>query len=218
MPDTVEPPSDRSVEPVAEPFTHVSPAIDAPTPEQTRVLEPALWTIAKTLQAMHAAEPNLGMISETLKAIQEQVRFADAKASFIAAPNVVLVGYMASQVDKLLSLPHDQRHVLFWMSVVFVLTYAVMAVLSLAHVVLVVMPRHGSLGTGGRTHFGHVVGQYGIDHRRYSHDLRSMSTHDWAADLAGQIVEVSHIARRKHALIGRAAVYMAWSLAAWRWR
>jgi hypothetical protein len=42
-----------------------------------------------------------------------------------------------------------------------------------------------------------------------------MSTDDWATDLAGQIVEVSHIARRKHALIGHAAVWMAWSLVAW---
>ncbi len=160
-------------------------------------------------------QPNLAMIAETLKAMHEQVRFADAKASFIAAPNVVLFGYMATQVDKLAAVAASGRHVVFWVAVLLVLSYAVTAVLSLGHVVLTVMPRHVSLGTTGRTHFGHVVGQYGTDHERYRRDLLAMSTDDWAGDLAGQIVEVSHIARRKHALIGRAAVWMAWSLAAW---
>jgi hypothetical protein len=155
------------------------------------------------------------MIAESLRAMHEQVRFADAKASFIAAPNVVLFGYMATQTDKLTAVAASGRHVAFWVAVALVLAYAVTAVVSLAYVVLVVLPRHVSLGTTGRTHFGHVVGQYGTDHERYVRDLCSMSTDDWATDLAGQIVEVSHIARRKHALIGHAAVWMAWSLVAW---
>lgn len=162
-----------------------------------------------------APKPNLAMIAETLKAMHEQVRFADAKASFIAAPNVVLFGYMAGQADHLAAVAAAGRHAVFWTAVLLVTTYAVAAIVSLVNVVMAVMPRQVSLGTEGRTHFGHVIGQYGTDHERYSQDLRSMTDDQWATDLAGQIVEVSHIARRKHALVARAAWWMAWSLAAW---
>jgi hypothetical protein len=160
-------------------------------------------------------EPNLHMIAETSKAIHEQVRFADAKASFIAAPNVVLFGYMANQADKLLAVGAADRHVAFWLAVVLVVAYAATAVVSLTYVVLVVMPRHVSLGADGRTHFGHVVQQYGTDLGRYRQDLMAMSTAAWARDLAGQVMEVSHIAYRKHSLIRRASIWTAWSLATW---
>jgi hypothetical protein len=161
------------------------------------------------------SEPNLHMIAETSKAIHEQVRFADAKASFIAAPNVVLFGYMANQADKLLAVAPAGRHVAFWVAVALVAIYAVTAVVSLAYVVLVVMPRHVSLGSDGRTHFGHVVQLYGTDLARYRRDLVGMSTDDWAQDLAGQVMEVSHIAHRKHSLIRRASMWTACSLATW---
>ena len=159
--------------------------------------------------------PDLGMIAETLKAMHEQVRFADAKASFIAAPNVVLLGFMAAQADKLAAVGSGGRHVLFWVATGLVLVYAVVAAGSLTYVVLVVLPRHVSLGTNGRTHWGHVVARYGTDHVRYGRDLRAMTADDWAADLAGQVVEVCHIAHRKYGLIRHAAVWMAWSLACW---
>ena len=60
-----------------------------------------------------------------------------------------------------------------------------------------------------------MIAGYGVDHERYRRDLRAMTTDDWADELAGQAVEVSHIAGRKHRMIGRASRWMAASLALW---
>ena len=96
-------------------------------------------------------EPNLSKIAGALKAMQEQVRFADAKASFIAAPNVLLISYTATHTDRLLAVPVGGRHAIFWVAAGLLVAYGVSAVASLADVVVTVMPRPVTLVPGGRT-------------------------------------------------------------------
>lgn len=162
-----------------------------------------------------ALEPNLEMISATLKGIQEQVRFADAKASFIAATNVLLFGFIASQADKLSAVPASARQVGYWLALTFLILYAVAAFISVGHIIFSVMPRFGELAPQCKTHFAHVLRNYGKDYGRYCTDVKAMTTCDWAGDLASQVVEVCHIADVKHRLIRRASILTIISFALW---
>jgi hypothetical protein len=167
------------------------------------------------VQAAITNEPNLEMISSTLKGVQEQIRFADAKASFIAAMNVLLFGFIASQADRLSSVPNTARHVWFWFALVFLILYAVAAFFSVGHVIYAVMPRFGELAPQCKTHFAHVLRNYGKDHGRYCTDVKAMTNCDWANDLASQVVEVCHIADIKHRLIRKASIWTIISLLLW---
>ena len=167
------------------------------------------------VQAAVTNEPNLEMISSTLKGIQEQIRFADAKASFIAAMNVLLFGFIASQADRLSSVPNTGRHVGYCFALVFLVLYALAAFVSVGHVIFAVMPRFGELAPQCKTHFAHVLRNYGKDYGKYCKDVQAMTTCDWADDLASQVVEVCHIADVKHRLIRRASLWTIISFVLW---
>jgi Family of unknown function (DUF5706) len=159
--------------------------------------------------------PNLQMISTTLQGIQDQIKFADAKATFVATVNVLLFGFIVAHADRLSSVPNSGRHAEFWCALVFLILYALSAGLSVGFVVYAVIPRFKKLSPTGKTHFGHVLQNYGRDYDRYCKDLQAMNDTDWANEMALQIVEVSHIAHVKHHLIRRGTLWTITAVVLW---
>ena len=138
---------------------------------------------------------------QILEDIQEQIRFADSKAGFIAAFNVLLFGVVATHLDKLRTLYGSGKETwaaLIALAIVLVSLYAVFTVVSLALAISCVISRFGGGGVQSRVFFGHIAMHYGKDHARYVRDIRGMADADWVEQLGTQVVEVSRLALIKH--------------------
>jgi hypothetical protein len=90
--------------------------------------------------------------------------------------------------------------------------------LSVTMVILAVVSRFGQLVPQSKIFFGHIIGTYGKDYRKYTTDILAMRDADWIKDVSAQIVEVSQIALTKHRLVRRGAqftflAFMLWVLA-----
>jgi hypothetical protein len=154
---------------------------------------------------------------DVLNDIQEQIRFADSKAGFIAAFNVLLFGFVASHLDKLRTMCAGKE--MATGCVVFALllvgAYVVSTVITLALVVSCVLSRFGGQGRKTRMFFAHIAAQYGKNQDRYAKELGAMTCAQWLEELAFQVVEVSRLAVLKHRRVRWAACFTLCSVLLW---
>lgn len=165
-------------------------------------------------------KPNLQMYNTVLNGIQEQIRFADSKAGFVAALNALLFGFLASHFNTITNAYDrpDNRVLLFGIAVTFLILYIIATTTSIILVILSVMSRFGELAPSSKVFFGHIHRQYGKNYGKFVRETMHMSDAEWAEEIGPQIVEVSHIALTKHKLVRRAAIstlaaFMLWIVA-----
>jgi hypothetical protein len=151
---------------------------------------------------------NLDMYVSTLISIQEQIRFADTKAGFIAALNTLPFGFIISSLDKFSAIHgHSVKdRIICWILLGFIIPYTIATLASISLVIYTVMSRFGEMAPMCKIFFGHIVRDYGKDHGKYVEEIARMTDADWAAEIGTQIVEVSHIALAKHKLVRWAAL------------
>jgi len=152
------------------------------------------------------------MASKVYAGIQEQIRFADTKAGFVAAFNAILVGFTATDLSTIKDIyraTHD-LNACIWLVVLSLITGVPTAV-SIAYLIWAVRPRLGKNTRRSRIFFGHIARDYHLDGLRYRDDARAMSQGDWADDYGYQIVEVANIAQEKHSNVRTS---MNWSFGA----
>lgn len=152
------------------------------------------------------------MLSKVYAGIQEQIRFADTKAGFVAAFNAILIGFIASNLSTVKEV-HKTTHdwnACAWLVVLTLLT-GVPAVVSIGYLILAVRPRTGRNTHKSRIFFGHIARDYKLDGVRYRNDAHSMEQGEWADDYGYQIVEVANIADAKHSNVRTS---MNWSFGA----
>ncbi len=139
--------------------------------------------------------------------IQEQIRFADSKAGFISAFNMLLFGFIASHLDKLRALyvSKDCASGCIAFALMLVGIYVVSMVITFTLVVTCVISRFGGGAPQGRVFFAHIVARYGKNHQQYARDIDAMSESAWLDELGAQIVEVSRLAVLKHKCVRWAA-------------
>ncbi|MGH7823840.1 MAG: Pycsar system effector family protein [Candidatus Binatia bacterium] len=166
---------------------------------------------------METEEAKLGVYFQILNGIQEQIRFADSKAAFVAAINALLFGFMATNFEslKIIYRTYGLESFAFWAPFVVLIVYAVASLLSLIFSILGVYSRFGDLAPQARVFFGHIAKAYGRDYEKYIRDTINMTAADWARELGTQIVEVSQIASVKHKMVRRAAISVV--IAAFLW-
>ena len=87
--------------------------------------------------------------------------------------------------------------------------------ISVVLVILSAMSRFGELAPQCRVFFSHIAKRYGKDYEKYWEESGQMTDAQWAKELSGQIVEVSHIASSKHKLIKWSAVFTLAALSLW---
>ena len=154
---------------------------------------------------------------DILNDIQEQIRFADSKAGFIAAFNILLFGFVANHMDKLrvLCAGKELRTGFVALALVLVGIYVASTVITFALVVSCVISRFGGRVRQGRVFFAHIAAQYGKNHKRYTQDIGAMTNAEWLDELGAQVVEVSRLAMLKHKYVRWAACCTLVSLLLW---
>jgi hypothetical protein len=154
---------------------------------------------------------------DILNDIQEQIRFADSKAGFIAAFNVLLFGFVANHMDKLRALcsGKELKTGFVVLALVLVGIYVTSMVITFALVVTCVISRFGGRVRQSRVFFAHIAAQYGRNHKRYAEDIGVMTNAQWLEELGAQVVEVSRLAMLKHRCVRWAACCTLVSVLLW---
>ncbi|HVX61907.1 MAG TPA: hypothetical protein VHC19_14925, partial [Pirellulales bacterium] len=91
--------------------------------------------------------PNLEMYAVILNGIHVQIRFADAKAGFIAALNAVLFGFLAARFDDVLLAYSklDASSPVLWFNVVSQSLYLMATAGAVGSILIAVKPRFSEL-------------------------------------------------------------------------
>jgi hypothetical protein len=90
---------------------------------------------------MSTKPKNLDTYFKILGSVQDQTRFADGKAVFVAALNTLLFGFMARNFESLKPIyaACQASHVACWLLFMFFAAYVVASLLSLGFVIWAVM-------------------------------------------------------------------------------
>lgn len=152
------------------------------------------------------------MLSKVYAGIQEQIRFADTKAGFVAAFNAILVGFIASDLSAVKDIYRATHNwnVCLWLMATSLLM-GIPTAISIGYLIWAVRPRIGKNTHKSRIYFGHIARDYALDGVRYRDDARAMGQENWADDYGCQIVEVANIAQEKHSNVRTS---MNWSFGA----
>jgi len=180
--------------------------------------EPSPQEMTETEAAAAPERPNLEMYAVVLNGIQQQIRFADAKAGFVAAVNALLFGFLAVRFDSMLAAYSRLGFgsAVMWFNVIAQSLYLMATAAAVGSILIAVMPRFSELSPHGKLFFRHIVRDYGKDCARYVRDTSRMTDQDWAQQLGAEIVEVSHIASTKHQLMRQAVWATLAAFALWR--
>jgi hypothetical protein len=152
------------------------------------------------------------MITNVYTCVQEQIRFADTKAGFVAAFNAILASFIVSNLNAVKEIyknSGDRNLCLFLVAAV--LLTGIPAAVSIGYLIWAVRPRLGKNTNKSKIFFVHIARDYTLNGNQYSKDTYAMGESDWADDFGHQIVEVANIATKKHAYV---RVSMNWGFAA----
>jgi hypothetical protein len=159
---------------------------------------------------------NLDNCLKVLAGVQEQIRFADAKAAFVFAINTLMFGFAVNSVATLKrALAVNPVPASAWVGLVALILFGVCAVAAVGMLIYTVMSRFGEKAPKCRIFFGHIATQYGHDFEKYVTELKAMSEDDWLKDVGTQVVETSHIALTKHKTVRYAAQLTVVGLVCW---
>ena len=166
---------------------------------------------------MNTEGRNLDVLFRILSSNQEQVRFADSKATFVAALNALLFGFMATHFVSLKAIytTYGLQSFAFCGPFVVIALYVISSMTSLLLAVWGVMPRFGGHAPRSKIYFEHIVRDYGKDYGKYGQDVNKMTESDWVQDLGTQVVEVSHIILAKHTCVRSAATLVPITALLW---
>lgn len=162
-------------------------------------------SVATSLAKPDCDEATLKNCFMVYQGIQDQVRFADSKAAFIATLNAVLFGFLASNFLAIKAMLSNNHGAALIVPVVVFGLYLLTAGSSVGLVIMAVTSRFTKLAPESKIFFGHIIRTYGKEFWKYAADVQAMDDADWVKDISAQIVDVSHIALAKHRLVRYAA-------------
>jgi hypothetical protein len=155
-------------------------------------------------------------IAGILQAVQDQIRFCDAKAQVVLGLNGILAGFLAAQTPAIASaLARNLPHALGWGLLLAASLYLVSLVLSFAFALRVVVPRLDVSQPDSCVYFAHIANQYKNNYEQIAKNLPALSEEELAADLAKQVLANSHVCVRKHGSLRNAWKLMSASLIFW---
>ena len=159
---------------------------------------------------------NIDTCFKVLSGIQDQIRFADAKAAFIFGINTLMFGFMTctlASLKKSVAIQPTSPAVI--VTLVALILFAGCAVATICLLIYSVMSRFGKMAPKSKLFFGHIASQFGKDYGKYVTELKAMSNDEWITEVGTQIVETSHIAFEKHSAVKKAAIISLIGLACW---
>jgi hypothetical protein len=149
--------------------------------------------------------------------VEDQLRFADSKAAFLATIHTLLVGPLVYNLAILRNALWQWAPISRGVLLLLVAVYGGLFLASMALVALTVLPRFGpgSRPAASRMFFGQIAREFGHDPASFVTALSTMSTRDWLDELGVYIVDASKIAAEKHKFVRRATVLTVASVVAW---
>jgi hypothetical protein len=149
--------------------------------------------------------------------VEDQLRFADSKAAFLATIHTLLVGPLVYNLAILRNALWQWAPISRGVLLLLVAVYGGLFLASMALVALTVLPRFGpgSRPAASRMFFGQIAREFGHDPASFVTALSVMSTRDWLDELGVYIVDASKIAAEKHRFVRRATVLTVASVVAW---
>jgi hypothetical protein len=149
--------------------------------------------------------------------VEDQLRFADSKAAFLATIHTLLVGPLVYNLAILRNALWRWAPISRGVLLLLVAAYGGLFLASMALVALTVLPRFGpgSRPAASRMFFGQIAREFGHDPASFVTALSAMSTRDWLDELGVYIVDASKIAAEKHKFVRRATVLTVASVVAW---
>ena len=151
-----------------------------------------------------------------LARVEEQLRFADSKAAFIATLHAFLVGPLAGNavgIRAVVAAWDPAAHILLGLAAG---SYAVMFLVTMGIVAAAVLPRTRRNGRpASKAFFGRIAQEYSHDPRLYVRELARLSDRDWLDEIGHYIVDASTIAATKHRLVRRATLATLPTVALW---
>ncbi len=160
-------------------------------------------------QQEHTAEDaaRLQTSFNVLAQVENQLRFADSKAGFIATLHAFLIGPLAgnaSGVRQVVGSFDDGAKILLAFCT---LTYCVLFLVTLSIVAMTVLPRtKRRRRPASKAFFGRIAHEYGDDPERFIAELGDMNDKHWLSEIGQYILDVSTIATVKHRLVRLATI------------
>jgi|SRR6188474_2054552 len=153
---------------------------------------------------------------DVLQNINDQIRFADAKAGVILAFSGGSAAFLAGKIDLVHNIIVANRGaVSSWVLYVAFFGYGAFLVVTAYLAFKSILPALGKGDTRSLIYFKHICEDYGKDHSRYAKELAALSDEAMEAELAHQICANSDIATTKFDHITRAMRCLAWMGAFW---
>jgi hypothetical protein len=121
------------------------------------------------------------------------INSADTKAGFLITVNLALIGFTASQVNKILEKPFLSNHISKW-PIIFLLCLAITTLISLFFAAKAIWPRLSS-GSTSIFYFKSILNK---DIEQYSKEIEYLEPQSILNDLSGQVWELSKIALKKY--------------------
>lgn len=148
--------------------------------------------------------------------VEEQVRFADSKAAFLATIHTLLVGPLVYNLVLLRTAIHEWAPESRNTVVILASVYGLLFLSAMALVALAVLPRFRRKGRpASRLFFGQIAREYGNEPERFVAQLSKLSDKDWVEELGVYIVDASRIAAAKHLNVRRATYLTVTSVVIW---
>jgi hypothetical protein len=146
-----------------------------------------------------SSDTKIGFLEYVLSHIQDQIRFADSKASFFFSFGVILFGIVLSTLVRFSDVhEHLVEHGYEWAFFVLIalfISYLSFAVAGLVKVVMVFYPRTSREGMESIYYFNDIAA---ISSGEYENKMRALTREDILVSLSSQIVANSEIASSKY--------------------
>lgn len=136
-----------------------------------------------------------------LARVEEQLRFADSKAAFLATLHAFLVGPLAGNavgIRAVVATWDPGAHLVLGLAAG---AYATMFLVTMGVVASAVLPRTQRPGRASKAYFGRIAREYGHDPHRFVVELGALTDRDWLDEVGLYIVDASAIAAVKHRLV-----------------
>ncbi len=138
---------------------------------------------------------------QLLGRVDDQLRFADSKAGFLATLHAFLISPLIYNVGEIRKAFRQWDPTSLSLLIMIGGVYVMLLLISMAMVGLTVLPR---IQRGKRTRppsrvfFGRIAREFGHDPHRFVALIAAMTERDWLDEIAVYIVDASTIAAAKH--------------------
>ncbi len=147
---------------------------------------------------------------QLLGRVEDQIRFADSKAGFLATLHAFLISPLIYNVGEIRKAFRQWDTTSLDLLIVIGGVYVLLYLISMGMIGMTVLPRirRGKQARQpSRIFFGRIAREFGDDPRRFVALISAMSEKDWLDEIAVYIVDASTIATVKHRYVRWATLF-----------